>query len=261
MRARAATVEDYADFGRFFAGLEIPDPTPSLDWWTSMYKSAVFIEEAGKPIAYGLAYALGHGSGYVLHVVVDRGARNRWVGRALMRALAARLRAEGCTRWSLNVLADNAPAIALYRRAGMVVDHPSHSLMFPWTSVELLPRESLACEVLTPERDEEVERALGVALGRITKAREVPGRVVHHVDGGVIVFDPGFPGTPLFRARTPAIARTLLEAVAPHRKPEHGELRVNVENHPELSAALVALGGRVVMSMVHMTGPIVDIEE
>lgn len=257
MNPRDATEADYPEFARLFVELALPDPTPSTDWWAHQVKNALFLEEGGANVAYGIAFPLDRGLGYVMHVVVDPSVRNRGVGRALMNALGERLRARGCTEWSLSVMPSNTAAVALYRRCRMEIAYPIESLSMPWASVELLPREPIDCAALEPSRDAEVEATLGLPAGRITTARKMPDRVVFHADGGVIVFDPHFPGTPLFRAKTPAIARALLEAVAPSRKASGEEaLRVNIEDHEALVKVLLALGATSVLSLVHMRGPI-----
>jgi ribosomal-protein-alanine N-acetyltransferase len=47
-------------------------------------------------------------------------ARGRGIGRALLDAVAAKARARSCTRLRLEVRPDNAAAIGLYARAGLV---------------------------------------------------------------------------------------------------------------------------------------------
>jgi len=117
---RQATPEDHPLFVSFFLTFEMPDPTPDLAWWTRFCQNACFIEQDGAAVGYGLAYKLDAG-GYVMHCATAESARRRGVGRAVMEALAERLRDEGCTRWSLNVKEENAAAIALYRRFGLEV--------------------------------------------------------------------------------------------------------------------------------------------
>lgn len=54
----------------------------------------------------------------VMNVAVEPTARRRGVGRALLRALMARLRAQGMQSLTLEVRAGNQPALALYQRLG-----------------------------------------------------------------------------------------------------------------------------------------------
>jgi len=72
----------------------------------------------------GRAVGLGHGmhhegdEGLVNSVVVHPEHRGRGLGAALVGATVQRLREHGCAQVSLNVMASNEPAVALYRRLG-----------------------------------------------------------------------------------------------------------------------------------------------
>lgn len=72
----------------------------------------------------GRAVGLGHGmhhegdEGLVNSVIVRPEHRGRGLGAALMRATMQRLHHRGCAQVSLNVMASNEPAVALYRRLG-----------------------------------------------------------------------------------------------------------------------------------------------
>lgn len=122
VRAVPARREHHAELARLFPELGVDDPVPELErWWAEMASDALFLEAEGKALAYGWAQAPSS-LGYVRHVIVDPARRGEGLGRRLMHELAARLRARGCGRWQLNVLVDNAPAIALYRRFGFEVE-------------------------------------------------------------------------------------------------------------------------------------------
>ena len=54
----------------------------------------------------------------VFSLAVDPGRGRRGIGRALLEACEARARARGCVEVRLEVRADNAAAVALYRGAG-----------------------------------------------------------------------------------------------------------------------------------------------
>lgn len=257
---RDARSEDHALFARFFAALEVPDPTPSPEWWARACKDALFLEEDGVAVAYALAYPLADAA-YVMHVVVDEQTRGRGVGRALMHAIAARLRAQGSSRWGLFVKEHNAPAIALYERCGLRVDHRSEALSVPWSSVDALGAADPRIEPLETEHDARVEAALGLPRGRIARVRDGGERVLRFARDdeavvGAIGFDPEFPGAPLFRARTTGVAAALLRAVRSHARPEHDELRLTVDADPGLVSALVDAGARRVLSLLHMEGAI-----
>jgi len=259
MRARPATAGDYDEFGRFFAELSPSDPPPPREWWDRFHGNALFLEDEGALVAYGHGYPLGEKLAYVLYVVVAPQVRNRRVGRLLMSALAEQLRAAGCTEWSLNVVSSNEPAIALYRRLGMDVAHTTELLTVPWTAIASLPREDLAVEELRSEDDAEIERAFGLTAGRLTTSRQMPGRVYKRTSGGFMVFDPTFPIAAHFRARNPAIARALLEAVRDRCTPAQTDVRVNVEDSA-LLAAFRAAGAEVLKTLLHLRGPLPPIQ-
>jgi ribosomal-protein-alanine N-acetyltransferase len=62
----------------------------------------------------------------VLNVATARAARRQGVGRTLLRALFAEVRAAGCAFATLEVRTSNAPAIALYRGLGFSDDCVRH---------------------------------------------------------------------------------------------------------------------------------------
>lgn len=71
----------------------------------------------GRPVGFALARALG-ADAEVLTIAVIPEARGRGVGGALLAALIAGAQAAGATALHLEVSVNNAPAAALYRRAG-----------------------------------------------------------------------------------------------------------------------------------------------
>lgn len=260
LQVRDATPDDHATFARFFFSFEMPDPLPDLEWWTRFCKDAFFVEEQGKPVGYGLGWRLAD-SGYVMHVAVDASARNRGVGRVVMRTLAERLKAAGCTKWYLSVKRDNAPAIALYQRVGMRIEHPVSVVEVPWSAVAQLPSSSYVVEPFDAADDAAMEDTFGITRGRISHSRTLPARVLLRArDGervvGVVSFDPPFPGAPLFRANDESVARALLDGMRPHAKPEFDHVRVVTEGDEPLAARLEAMGGKQLMSLYRMAGQI-----
>lgn len=84
----------------------IPDPClPAL------------LDAEGRPAACALGVCQGEWLG-VFDVVVNPGCRRRGLGLAVMQGLLAAAAARGCRRVYLQVLADNAAALNLYRRLG-----------------------------------------------------------------------------------------------------------------------------------------------
>jgi ribosomal protein S18 acetylase RimI-like enzyme len=260
---RPATPEDYALFARFFPELGAEDPTPRTEWWNKLCGEAIFLEEDGVAVGYAWAFALGE-DGYVNHVVIDAAARGRGVGRALMEAVARRLRAAGCVRWSLFVKEDNATAIALYRRCGLAVKFESEMILLAWDAVASLPYDaSVTVRPLDVAEDGETERAFGLPVGRFERSRCMPGRrsfAVAHCDEtivGVLVFDVATTSTQMLHARTPAVARALLEAVRPARRrsdTSDTDVRLFIDADPILWTAAKAAGGRLMLRMLRMEG-------
>jgi ribosomal protein S18 acetylase RimI-like enzyme len=121
--ARPVTAEDYPQFESFFGDLGLGGDLPSRAVFArDVAPHAIMLEEvaAGAVVAYGHFLVEG-GVGHVLQVAVDHEWRRRGVGRALMTEIAARLRAQGCARWTLGVAADNAAAVHLFETVGLRV--------------------------------------------------------------------------------------------------------------------------------------------
>lgn len=74
----------------------------------------------GRLVGYLHLLAHAERTGEVAHVAVYPQVRRRGLGEAMMRWAAAWFRKQGLRRATLEVLTDNAPAIALYRKLGYV---------------------------------------------------------------------------------------------------------------------------------------------
>ena len=70
------------------------------------------------------AVALGYDGirGWIYHLAVDRGERRHGVGRALMQAAETTLRARGCPKINLQIIAENADVVAFYTQLGYAVE-------------------------------------------------------------------------------------------------------------------------------------------
>ena len=75
------------------------------------------VRTGGRLVAAGLVVVLG-ADAELLRIVVAPDHRGRAVATGLLDGLAAAAAARGATRMLLEVRRDNAPALALYRRAG-----------------------------------------------------------------------------------------------------------------------------------------------
>lgn len=73
--------------------------------------------EGGRPIGHLAAWFVG-GEAQLFTVAVAPSAARRGAGTALLQELAAQARARGCAKVTLEVSEANAPARALYARAG-----------------------------------------------------------------------------------------------------------------------------------------------
>jgi GNAT superfamily N-acetyltransferase len=267
LRARDARPDDYATFTRMFAELKIPDPVPPPERFErEIAPHAILLEDGASPVAYGWFFSLKE-LGRVIHVVVAPEARGRGVGRALMGEIARRLRMASCTRWTLNVKPDNLPAIRLYERTGMSVQHESCAMHVAWSDVARLPEgpRGVVAVAIAPDGSEDavLERTFAFGEGRLALLRGSEARVLLRlrdpatpgdVTLGAGVFDPGFPGASPFGVRSPDLARALLSAMRPHARPEHHHLSVFVEGSPALAATFAAAGAVTHQKVLRMEG-------
>lgn len=262
---RPATADDYDAFARLFPELRVDDPTPSREKWAAeLVPTALVAEVDGAVVGYTW-YQLYAAEGIVRHVVVAPPHQGRRLGEALLRAVAALMRARGLSRWALNVKPDNGPALALYRRLGMQPAYESQSLRFDWALVERLPvpAPSFVARPLTPGLDADAEAHQGLPRGSLATARALPQRVLACVQDGprvvaAAVFSPTFPGAYPFRADGPAAARALLEALRPHALPEPPYMQAVIEGQPALARALGDAGAAVRLDILHLEGPVPD---
>ncbi len=264
---RPATAADYPAYARLFPQLETGDPVPPPDKFAELVApNAVFLDGDGGAIAYGFAEATPP-VGYVRNVVVDAAARRRGAGRAVMAALAERLRGAGCTRWQLNVKVDNGPAIALYRALGMREDYRSVAMSIAWADVgKLAPAPpGIAARPPSPSEDAALEEAYRMQPGQLARDRAAGDLVLLRLCDeaqprdlrlGFARFTPWFPGAYPFRAAAPPLARALLDALRPHALPRFDYTRLVVEDDPALAAALAAAGAEVKMTLAHFEGPL-----
>lgn len=255
---RAAVNADYDAFARLFRQLGVPDPTPSQEKWEREIapRTLVAVSE-GAVVGYCFVQTL-RDTGYVRHLVSDASARRRGVGRTLMNAVRSRFRAEGCTRWCLNVRPDNVAALGLYRALGMEVAYPSTAMSIAWIDVPRLP-DGPGRAVVDPLLDARVEARFGLPAGQLADTRTRVGYVVLTlVEGaevvGVAAFDPSFPGAFPFRVAGPSCVRSLLTGMRPHARTEDLEVRIVIEDGAAVEDSVLAAGGTVRLRMLHLRG-------
>jgi GNAT superfamily N-acetyltransferase len=268
---RPATPADYELFARIFVELKVDDPTPSREIWQKEIEPTTLVveDEAGRGAGYIFVQVLA-GLGYVRHIVIDPARRGRGYGKALMLAVAKRLRAEGCAQWCLNVKPDNAVALALYQGLGMAPQYHSTAFRFEWSLISRLPTAAdVGVRPVVPEDDAALEGMFGLAAGMLAHARAQEGRVICAVVdrargdalAGVAIFVPAFPGASPFRVSRPELAANLLAGLRPHALPSLSHMQVVVENDAELTRLLVERGAIVRFEMVHMKGVVPEAAE
>lgn len=262
---RQAVPSDHDRFVALFAELATGDPVPdAARWQETMMPGTLFFEDGGEVVGYAWATPLSD-VGYVRHVVVDPAHRGRRIGRAVLEEVAARFRAAGCRRWSLNVKPDNEPALRLYRSVGMREKYESKALALEWDVVAGLPAPSreVTARLLEPEEEAAIEDAFGLPRSTLTVSRRYPGRaLLRLVDVaapaearvGVASFDPCFPGSFPFRVADPTFARALFEGMRPHALAKFSHVGLVVEDDAALVEMLVAHGAKVRLEIVHYEG-------
>jgi GNAT superfamily N-acetyltransferase len=254
---RDATAEDYAVFARLFPALGTDDPllTPS-QFASRMLPTVIIAEEGGAPVGYTFWQIHGPRA-HVVHVVVEEGARSRGAGRALMEEVRRRVIAAGCSRWVLNVKQENAAAIRLYEKCGLVIEQEGWALRTEWTQLASL-REPLGEVVLytpPPEEDTHIATRFGETEERLRILRSREGVVLAGLrEAGVPVafaaFDPAIPGVYPVRLARVDLARPLLLGLRPHARDAH--VQIFVEGDHALFDELRARGAQIRHAMYRM---------
>jgi len=176
MQTRAATPDDYVGFCGFWRELGLEDaPPPRERWIAQLMPSTLFIADGTTLAAYGLSFGFG-ARGDVRQIAVDSRYRRRGVGRAMMAAVATRLRAAGCADWRLEVRARNAAARALYRAVGMRELHELHIVRIATADAMKLAATCSgrhAARVVAPDDDAALEAAHDLGRGQIERWRSI----------------------------------------------------------------------------------------
>ncbi len=254
---------DYEAFSTLYKdlGLDMPPPTRER-WATEIVRSTLVAANGERVDGYVHVHALGS-VGYVRQLVVREQVRGQGAGAQLMLHAAAALKVVGIREWHLNVKEDNAPAIRLYEKLGLRVEHRSTALRFPWARLAELPREDAMALPVAAEEDDVLERGLGMLSGQIAMARRRPGTVLRQLRAadyapvGFAAFDPAFPGARTFRVARPALAGTLLATLRHHTRT--GDLALVIDDHPALVDLLVTQGAIVKLQLVHYAGQLPEL--
>lgn len=258
---RPADAADYPVFARLFPELGVADPVPTPEQFASrMLPHVVLLEQDGEALGYSFWQLYGR-KAHVVHVVVDPSARGRGAGRALMQEVLGRVQAQGCERWYLNVKQDNAPAIALYRRCGMSIEHEGWATRITWANLATLPEAPGGTVAYTLEGSDDavIPASLGVDAERLALLRtrqDVVLLAVREANEPVAVaaFDPAFPGVYPIRVARPELARSVFDALRPSARHEH--VYVTVEGDRALYDRLSTAGGELLHAFYRMSAPL-----
>jgi GNAT superfamily N-acetyltransferase len=259
MLVRPATPADYDAFSRLFPELAVDDPVPDrTKFEVGMMATTLFAEESGQIRGY-VFFQILRKTAYVRNIVTAPEARQRGVGRELMTAVAGAARAAGCSAWALNVKPDNEAALALYTGLGLRVTGRAWPLKLPWSAASGV--SPVALREVPPEEDDAVERLTEQEEG-LFQAQRARGRRILGFDdgsparwGGVVVFDPGFPGAFPFWVARPEDALPFVAALRP-LAPSSDRVMIAVERHEAIANVLTAAGATLRFLIDQMKGPL-----
>jgi ribosomal protein S18 acetylase RimI-like enzyme len=263
LRARDAVAADYLGFVGLWRELELGAVPPSeAHWIARMLPSTIFIAAAHELVAYAMVFPYG-ARGDVRQIAVAPGWRRRGVGRRLMSAVAARLRAAGCRDWRLEVRADNAAAIGLYEAAGMRVQREIDVVTIARAALASLAERTdrFTAAIVPPEDDAALEAHYDLGAGELAGWRTLRTRTplwavreagelagfarycaIHEPDCALL-----FP----FRARDAAAAAHLAQAAM--IAPLPARLELCVVDAP-VAVALIDAGGKLAERHLEMGG-------
>lgn len=260
MRVRPAGPADYPTFAKLYPELRVDDPVIDEARFASEIAPITLIaeDENGPPTGYAY-YQVIHDVAYIRHLVTAPEARRRGVGRALMNRVAEIGRDAKATSWCLNVKPDNDAAIALYESMGMRRMYESRGLTIAWSDIDRQPayERAVRARTIEPADDSRVESEMRMLEGQLAVGR-ARGRTLVLIEDennalvGAAIFDPSFPGAFPFRAARPENVVPLLRALKPHAK--HPMIKMVVEDQPTIVEAILHIGGRVHLDILHMRG-------
>lgn len=263
---RSARLNDYSAYARLMPELGVPDPVPERDVWWSRQGERTRVAAIDDEVVGYLMYEQICGTFYVRNVVSDPRHRGIGVGRALMEDARKLARELGAVEWQLNVKDDNVPAIRLYESLGLSTFRAAHIVVFPWTSLERLPRPSsgLMVRVLEPAEDEVFEEVFGIVPGLLNLRRQAERVMLAAYEvtkpAGVAVFDASFPGAYPFCVTDAAAARALLDALIPYRVPIEDAMRpwretsvqLALEDSAEAAESIIGAGAKLLFRTLGM---------
>lgn len=210
---RNATLEAHLLYLRLLPELQVDDPPPDATRWANDLKPATLVaERGGEPVGVCTFFVL-EGNGHIRALMVDPKARRVGAGRALLEEVAKRLRAAGCTKWTLNVKPQNVAAIGLYVSLGFARDYSAKALRLPWAVMEQLPASPpMKAREVTPADDLALEKLFSLSPGQLEGLRKSKRLLLTLEDrsGAAVAlsaYDPTYPGAFPFRVKEPGLAR------------------------------------------------------
>jgi ribosomal-protein-alanine N-acetyltransferase len=255
MQVRTATDEDHAVVATFWTALSPDQPMPGFAEWSQRLRAhTLLLADGDATLGYAVCVPLG-ARGDIRHLMIAPQGRGRGLGRMLMEEVRGRLRAAGCTDWRLEVRADNAPAIALYRRCGMKILASLSTLRMTRADAEVFtPGVDVAVEPLLPEQDAALERRFDLGTGELARHRAV-ATLWHIGDVALAGYRPAF--APALSLLFPCLASSRDHVAALVMAAVRAGMREEVEflvGDDQLAAALQAAGARCIERMVQMGG-------
>lgn len=234
MRIRAANDADAERLGELFVELHVPGAAPDP---RTLITDGTLVAVDDEVVGYVLFDAPSPPTGIIRHLVVDPRARGRGLGQSLLRAAAERMRAVGCTGWTLRVRPDNAAAISVYHALGMRIGARLRIRAAAEAALAALPVEVPLVAAQADGRDADAPAAIRYELrdgGGALRARAA-------LD----------PGPPLVTALSGGPLGDALRALA---ATVQGRLLKVSSDAAEAEAALAQAGAPIVLEVVTMAG-------
>jgi GNAT superfamily N-acetyltransferase len=244
---RAARPDDYAMFLAIGTG-EGPIATRA-QWCESFLPFTQIFERDGKAIGF-VDHKPRRGIGFVRNLYVLPEARGAGIGRILMAAAAAWLRAHDVAYWELVVDEDNVPAIALYESLDFVEVDRITTVRLAWDAIHALPAEPVGVKRVIAADIAALEQRFNLD-GRLQRALK-PDAFACHCEDGVAMLVP--PTIPVIRVERPELVGPLLAALRPHA--QDAFVDIVLENADDLAAFLVRHVAHTRSRLVRMAGDV-----
>lgn len=173
--------------------------------------------------------------------------------------MGRRFGAAGAREWRLNVFPENVPAVALYERCGMRIEHHTFILRVgAELELEAAPLEFAIAPVEAID-DAVVDQRFELLRGQLASARSRPSRRVMQLQregalAGVAVFSISSSGAFPFRTVEPEIGPAFVSLLRPLAPEGARFVQLGVEADTALRDVLLARGARLHHEIVHMRG-------